>query len=254
MVRGRDGLVDPRGDARRDRARPRRQGRRTCSTGSRTRPSPCASRRAARSRRARRRRRDRRRHLLRPRGQWPFKRSLHARAIDALRRAGASRSSTTSSSPSRRPSARTTRCSARSRRAGDVVLATTETDGHGGTNVLGGDENLAPRGRARRVGEPRDRSRRRHPPLPATPPAACAASPSSTSGWSPASPLARAFDGGGAWIDYRGPPGTVPTVSFSDLVSRQADPDALSATASWSSARPRPRCRTSTRRRPPTTA
>ena len=33
-----------------------------------------------------------------------------------------------------------------------------------------------------------------------------------------------AFADDGAWIDFRGPPGTIPTVSFSDLVERRVDP------------------------------
>ncbi|MGH2715129.1 MAG: HD domain-containing phosphohydrolase, partial [Thermoleophilaceae bacterium] len=35
------------------------------------------------------------------------------------------------------------------------------------------------------------------------------------------------FPGGRAWIDYRGPPGTIPTVSFSDLVRGDVDPGAI---------------------------
>jgi hypothetical protein len=37
-------------------------------------------------------------------------------------------------------------------------------------------------------------------------------------------PALSAFDRGGAWIDFRGPPGTVDTVSFSDLVQGRVDP------------------------------
>jgi hypothetical protein len=37
-------------------------------------------------------------------------------------------------------------------------------------------------------------------------------------------PAAGAFDEGGAWIDFRGPPGTIDTVSFSDLVNGRVDP------------------------------
>jgi hypothetical protein len=33
-----------------------------------------------------------------------------------------------------------------------------------------------------------------------------------------------AFDPGGAWIDFRGPPGTIDTVSFSDLIRGRVDP------------------------------
>ena len=37
-------------------------------------------------------------------------------------------------------------------------------------------------------------------------------------------PALGAFDDGGAWIDFRGPPGTIDTVSFSDLVNGRVDP------------------------------
>ena len=37
-------------------------------------------------------------------------------------------------------------------------------------------------------------------------------------------PAPSAFDDGGAWIDFRGPPGTIDTVSFSDLVDGRVDP------------------------------
>ena len=74
--------------------------------------------------------------------QWPFPRSLHGRAIDALRKAGARRIvydvQFTEPTSEREDLALFRAIS----RADDVVLATTETDGRGGTNVLGGDENV----------------------------------------------------------------------------------------------------------------
>ena len=78
--------------------------------------------------------------------------ALAARARDrrAAPRRARSRSSTTSSSPSRPTEREDLALFDAVRRAGDVVLATTETDGHGGTNVLGGDENLAARARTPR--------------------------------------------------------------------------------------------------------
>ena len=100
--------------------------------------------------------------------QWPFPRSLHARAIDALRKAGARRIvydvQFTEPTSEREDLAL---FNAVGRRAGDVVLATTETDGHGGTNVLGGDENVHAARAHAAAGEPQDRPRRRHPSLPA---------------------------------------------------------------------------------------
>ena len=186
--------------------------------------------------------------------QWPFKRSLHARAIDALRRAGAKQIvydvQFTEPTTEREDQALFRAV----RRAGDVVLATTETDGSGGTNVLGGEENLEQRRRARRRREPRDRPRRRHPPLPLR-----LRRPAQRrrrrrrprrrarrSRRAPSTATAR----GSTTPARAGPcrPRRSPT-------SSPAGPTrSASAAASSSSARPPRRSRTSTRPRPPTTA
>src|SRR3954468_24402535 len=75
--------------------------------------------------------------------QWPFARSLHARAIDRLRAAGARTIvydvQFTEATKPREDAALFEAV----RRAGNVVLATSETDAHGRTNVLGGDDNVA---------------------------------------------------------------------------------------------------------------
>jgi HD-GYP domain-containing protein (c-di-GMP phosphodiesterase class II) len=156
--------------------------------------------------------------------QWPFKRSLHARAIDALRRAGAKQIvyDVQFTEPT---TEREDQALFRSvRRAGDVVLATTETDGHGRTNVLGGDENLRLAGaHAGSANLETDHGGviHRFPYASGGLPTVAVV----TAGLAGAGPLSpRAFDRKGAWIDYAGPRGTVPTVSFSDLVSGKADP------------------------------
>jgi HD-GYP domain-containing protein (c-di-GMP phosphodiesterase class II) len=156
--------------------------------------------------------------------QWPFKRSLHARAIDALRRAGAREivydvQFTEPTTPHEDLA-----LFRAVRRAGDVVLATTETDGHGGTNVLGGDENVARAGaHAAAANLETDRGGVIH-----RFPYASGGLPSVgvvAAGLAAGRQLPpRAFDRDGAWIDYAGPRGTVPTVSFSDLVAGRADP------------------------------
>ena len=156
--------------------------------------------------------------------QWPFKRSLHARAIDALHRAGAKQIvydvQFTEPTAEREDLALFRAV----RRAGDVVLATTETDGDGGTNVLGGDENLA-RAHAHAAAANLETDRggviHRFPHASGRLPSVAVA----TAGLVTGRPLAAAsFEGDGAWIDYAGPPGTVPTVSFSDLIGGRADP------------------------------
>ena len=156
--------------------------------------------------------------------QWPFKRSLHARAIDALRRAGAKKIvydvQFTEPTTEREDLALFRAV----RRAGDVVLATTETDGHGGTNVLGGEENLERAGaHAASANLETDRGGVIHRFPYAT--GGLRSVAVVTTGLVASEPAAEAFDGAGAWIDYAGPRGTVPTVSFSDLVSGRADPE-----------------------------
>ena len=151
--------------------------------------------------------------------QWPFPRSLHARVIDRLRRAGASTIvyDVQFTEPTE-PEEDNALIEAVAR-AGNVVLATTEVDADGSSNVFGGDEVLrsidARAGNAiirqdtggvlRRLplevdglrglavaGVERDRGRR----------------------------VSRdGFEDGEAWIDYLGPPGTVAAHSFSDVLA-----------------------------------
>jgi len=151
--------------------------------------------------------------------QWPFRRSLHARVIDRLRRAGASTIvydvQFTEPTEPEEDSALIDAVA----RAGNVVLATTEVDADGASNVLGGEEVLravdARAGNAiirqdaggvlRRfplevdglrglavVAVERERGRR-------------------VGG--------DGFEDGEAWIDYHGPPGTIPAHSFSAVLA-----------------------------------
>lgn len=105
-----------------------------------------------------------------------------------------------------------------------MVLATTEVDADGGTNVLGGDENLAAAGA--RAGaayiptDPGDVIRR-------FPHSASGLESIAVAGAEHASGAAippSAVPAEGAWIDYAGPPGTVATYSFSRVL-RGAFPD-----------------------------
>jgi len=157
------------------------------------------------------------------RRQWPFPRSLHARAIDRLRSAGARVIAyDVQFTEETKPREDLALFDAVARAPG-TVPATTETDGRGHTQILGGDDNLRAAGAlagaanvnadlggvverfrfsegglrsfgvvaARRAGGPR---------------------------------LSAAnFPAEGAWIDFRGPPGTIPAVSFSDLVRGRVD-------------------------------
>ncbi len=101
--------------------------------------------------------------------------------------------------------------------AGGAILATSESDGHGHTRVLGGDDNLrAIHSRAAASDLSNDTS------------GAIASFPREVGGLESIAvrtvervtgekPDPSGFRDGRAWIDYRGPPGTIPTVSFSDV-------------------------------------
>jgi response regulator RpfG family c-di-GMP phosphodiesterase len=155
--------------------------------------------------------------------QWPFPRSLHARAIDALRKAGARRIvydvQFTEPTKEREDVALFNAI----RRADDVVLATTETDGRGGTNVLGGDENVRAAGaHAAAANLETDRGGVIHR-FPRTSGGLASVAVVATGHALPA----KRFGDKGAWIDYAGPRGTVPTYSFSDLLHGRVDPAKL---------------------------
>jgi len=150
-------------------------------------------------------------------GAWPFRRSLHARAVDALHAANVRDIvyDVQFSEPTR-PREDLALYDALGR-AGGAVLAATATDEHGDTAVFGGRENLeaigAEAASAAFVTAERDVYLR----FP------YASSGLRTLAVSAAQRAGRDlrpgdFADGGAWIDYRGPPGTIPTVSFSRLV------------------------------------
>lgn len=107
-------------------------------------------------------------------------------------------------------------------RAGGAVLATSETDGRGGTRVLGGDDNLEAIGaRAAAANLPDSRGgivRRFTHSVGGLETIAVATAKRV------GRPVASSdFESDGAWIDFRGGPGTVPTVSLSRLISGRFD-------------------------------
>ena len=77
-------------------------------------------------------------------GEWPFRRSRHARAVDRLRQAGARAIvyDVQFTEPSPRPADDLALYDAIGR-AGGATLATSTSDDQGRTSVLGGDELLA---------------------------------------------------------------------------------------------------------------
>ncbi len=154
---------------------------------------------------------------------WPFKRSLHARAIDRLRELGARQIvydvQFTEPTSEREDMALFKAL----RRTPGVVLATTETDGAGHVNVLGGDDNLAAAGAvpaAANLVTDRGGTIHRFPYSSGGLPSVAVETARLVTSHAP---RATEFEQDGALIDYRGPPGTVPTVSFSDLIAGRAD-------------------------------
>jgi CHASE2 domain-containing sensor protein len=156
--------------------------------------------------------------------QWPFPRMLAARAIDRLAADGARTIvydvQFTEPTDPRDDNA----LYAAVARARNVVLATSDTDASGHTNVLGGDANLArAHSRAAAANLPADDGGviRRYPyevnGLDSL--AVAAAQRYAGSTLSPA-----LFPSGTAWIDFRGPPRTIPTVSFWALLAGRVPP------------------------------
>ena len=148
--------------------------------------------------------------------QWPFPRSLHARVIDRLRRAGASVIAYdvefTEPTEEREDLALFEAVG----RAPGTVLAASEVDERGMTNVLGGEDNLAEVGaRAANTGLPPDEGGAvRTVPSSLEGLSTFAAATAEASGARrPAFPRGRP-----AWIDFHGPPGTVPALSFSRVL------------------------------------
>jgi adenylate cyclase len=146
-----------------------------------------------------------------------FPRSYHGQVIDRLTKAGVTAIAydVQFTEPSEDPAEDNALIEAVGR-AGNVVLATTEVDDQGRTNVFGGEEVLRqfnssaanallpadPGGVIRRVAYSVDK-------LEALP----FATADVALGRKVAPP-----PGGDAWIDFRGPPGTIRTVSFSDVL------------------------------------
>jgi HD-GYP domain-containing protein (c-di-GMP phosphodiesterase class II) len=153
------------------------------------------------------------------RRRWPFPRSLHARVIDRLHAAGAKAIAYdvqfTEPTTPRQDMALYRAVGV----AGNVTLATSESDGHGHTNVLGGDASLA-RVHARAAAANLETSNgglvTRYPYAVAGLESLAAVTAERASGRM----LGRSrFAGGSAIIDYRGGVGTFPSVSFSAVLA-----------------------------------
>ncbi len=149
--------------------------------------------------------------------RWPLPRSMFGRVIDRLSAAGAREIVVdvqfTEPTTEREDGALYDAID----RAGGVLLATSETDGRGRTNVLGGDENLAAVGaRAAAANLPEDdRGVLRRFSYEEGGLESIGVAVADRLG----RPVERSdFDAEGAWIDYSGRTGTVPSISFSDAL------------------------------------
>ncbi len=155
--------------------------------------------------------------------RWPFPRRLHARLIDRLHAMGARVIAYDVQFTEPTTVADDNALIDAIGRAGNVVLATTEVDRRGRTGVLGGDDVVRQLGA--RVGDsvmPTDPGgviRRVAARVQGIPSFAVAA--------------ARRFDPrhairrGDAWIDFPGPPETIPTYSFSRVLAGKVPAAAL---------------------------
>jgi len=156
--------------------------------------------------------------------QWPFHRRLHARVIDALRQAGAKAIvydvQFTEQTDPRDDNALIDAVG----RARNVVLATTQVDAHGHTNVLGGDRLLRElhtrAGNALLPNDPGGVLRRVAYSVGGLKTLSVQAAEVATG-----RPVARSeFHGKPAWIDYRGPPGRFDTISYWRVLRHRFDP------------------------------
>jgi adenylate cyclase len=151
------------------------------------------------------------------RRRWPFPRRLHAKVIDQLRRAGvkviAFDVQFTEPTDARDDTALFTAAG----KAGNLVFATTEVNKHGGSDVLGGDANLrtihAVAGNALIPTDAGGVIRRFMYSVDGLKSFAVTAAERGIG-----RPINPAKLKGGAWVDYAGPPGTVPAVSFSRVM------------------------------------
>jgi adenylate cyclase len=158
---------------------------------------------------------------------WPFPRSLHARAVNRLRRAGARVIAYdiqfTEPTVPREDNALIDSVARASDRT-SVVLATTEVEQGGQTNVFGGDQVVrqagARAGSSNYVNDSDGVIRRVPYAVEGLESFAVVAAEEF---------MARRLPvrGGFEWIDYRGPPGTIESVPFSRLIQGRTPPEVV---------------------------
>ena len=152
------------------------------------------------------------------RQRWPFPRSWHGEVLEQLHRAGARAVFYDVQFTEPTTLVQDGALFNALGRTGGAILATTTTDDHGHTNVLGGDQNLrrvASRAAAAAFPVGAGGVIDRVPYELGGLPTAAVTIATRVEGRAPA----RApFAGGGAYIDYQGGPGTFRTLSFADVL------------------------------------
>jgi HD-GYP domain-containing protein (c-di-GMP phosphodiesterase class II) len=158
---------------------------------------------------------------------WPFPRSWDGRVLQQLHRAGARAVFFDVQFTEPTTPAQDGALFNALGQTGGATVATTETDGHGHSNVLGGDANLAlVDSQAAASVFPVDQGGvidRLPYELDRLPTAAVVVA-RRLHGHAASRSL---FGGGGAYIDYQGPPGTFPTLSFADILRGHFAPAAV---------------------------
>jgi CHASE2 domain-containing sensor protein len=111
--------------------------------------------------------------------------------------------------------------------AGGAILATSESDGHGHTDVLGGDSNLRAIHARAAASDLRNDTSGAIASFPREVGGLDSIAVATTERLTGKTPDPDGFRDGRAWIDYRGPPGTIPTVSFSDVLNGHVPEDEI---------------------------
>jgi adenylate cyclase len=151
--------------------------------------------------------------------QWPFPRSLHARVVDRLREAGAEVIAIDIQFTEETTPAQDSALIQAVERAGGVVLSTTETDRRGRSRIFGGEEVVREIGaRAANtvvIPEPGGKIRKMRREVDGLPSFGVVTAERATG----EAIDVDAMEGDGeAWIDYRGPPGTIAEHSYSSVI------------------------------------
>jgi HD-GYP domain-containing protein (c-di-GMP phosphodiesterase class II) len=149
---------------------------------------------------------------------WPFRRSLHGRVVRSLHAAGAREIvyDVQFTEPTRQREDLALFNAIGD--SGGAVLATSESDSRGRTDVLGSDANLRSIGAVAAASDLRNDTSGAIASFPRAAGRLDSIAVVTTERLTGHAPDPSGFRDGKAWIDYRGPPGTIPSVSFSDVV------------------------------------